>query len=235
MKKLLLLMGLLFANALTASAGPVAPCGSGTLTSFIALGATGCTVGGAQFSNFTVLSGQSFATPISPDAITVNVIDGASGPSLVFLLNVTAGPGDLLEAIFGYQVTGASLVGNALSMSGPTVTGDGAITAVEDKCLNGTFASDVTGCSGTPATLIVFSVDGDSFLSDQLTFPGVPLISVVTDITIDGGLSGTATLNGSVTNEFTTGSGPQPVPEPTSLLLLGSGIYVLNYLRRRQG
>jgi hypothetical protein len=204
------------------------------LSSFIALGSTGCTVGGNQFANFTTLGVSTGATPISPNNITVNLLNGPSGPGLVFQLNLSAGPGQVFETLIAYQVTGAPLIGNTLSITGASATGDGAVTAVEDKCLNGTFGSGVSGCTGTPRTLIVFATEFDSLLSDQLTFGAVPRISVVTDIVIDGGPVGTAALSGSVTNQFRTGAN-QPVPEPATLLLFGSGLYALRRLCRRSG
>ena len=100
---------------------------------------------------------------------------------------------------------GLSFVSNTLSMSGSSVTPDGAVTAVEDKCGGGTFGgSDPSApCSGTLiGPLIVFDIGTIADLTETTSdFAMTSFFDVFTEIAVDGGLDGSASL-GTVTTEF---------------------------------
>jgi len=207
-------------------AAPVA-CVPGTLSDYFAL-SDGCTVGAFQFQNFAQLTTQpAGSSPISPDAVQVMPV--ASG--LAFGVDVSASAGELLEILFGYDVTGSGIAGASLSLSGASAAGDGVVTAVKNFCEGGSFdPGDVTGCTGTGDALIAVALDGLEDLNQSLTiFPIVAMLGVVDDIAVDGGLDGSASLNGSVTNQFVAGA--NPIPEPASAVLVASGI--LGLLRSR--
>jgi len=207
-------------------ATPVA-CVPGTLSDYFAL-SDGCTVGTFQYQNFAQLTTQpAGSSPISPDAVQVMPV--ASG--LAFGVDVSASAGELLEILFGYDVTGSGIAGARLSLSGASAAGDGVVTAVKNVCEGGSFdPGDVTGCSGTGDALIAVALDGLEDLNQSLTiFPIVAMLGVVDDIAVDGGLDGSASLRGSVTNQFVAGA--NPVPEPASAVLVASGI--LGLLRSR--
>jgi len=105
-------------------AAPVA-CVPGTLSDYFAL-SDACTVGAFQFQNFVQLTTQpAGSSPISPDAVQVMPV--ASG--LAFGVDVSASAGELLEILFGYDVTGSGIAGAGLSLSGASAAGDGAVTA----------------------------------------------------------------------------------------------------------
>lgn len=222
-------LALLAALALPwASPALAAPCAPGTLTAYVALGAGGCTLGPASFGDFSDLGAPFGATPISPDA--VQVIPLAPDPSsaqLVFQVNAAASAQQLLEILIGYSVTAPLLKRAQLTLEGSSVTQDGAVTAIEDLCLAGSFGpGGPTGCSGTPETLIVFDAAVDRDLFAGMSFAAVGSLAVVHDIAVDGGLLGTAALT-SATNEFR-------VPEPAAATLLVAAGGLALWLRRRR-
>ena len=110
-------------------AAPVA-CSPGTLTDYVTLG-DGCTVGGFLFDNFTLgTTLPTGATPISPDVVEVTPVPSG----LAFGVDVTADAGELLEILFGYDVSHPAIAGARLAMSGASATGDAAVTAVKNFC-----------------------------------------------------------------------------------------------------
>ena len=210
--------------ALTPASGVAAPvaCSPGTLSDYFA-SSDGCTGGTFLVDHFAPLAPlPTGATPISADS--VRVIPVVSG--LAFTFDVAADAGQLLEILFGYDVTSPAIGGASLAMTGASATGDGVVTAVKNYCEGGVFnPGGVDGCTGLPDALITFAIDGDSDLDESLLiFPTVAFLSVVDDIAVDGGLTGAASLSGSVTNQFVAAAAPNPVPEPTSALLVATGI-----------
>jgi hypothetical protein len=223
MKKLFLYVGTLMLLAIPALANPCVP---GTLQDYISFGSSGCWMGAASFGQFVVLSGQSFATPIDPTAMSVTPIGGAYAPGLQFGVNTSAGAGELFESFFRFTVIGA-LSGASLLLGPGTTTVDGAAIAIEDICADGTFGgNEPLGCSGIADTAITARTESFEYVFDQKAVAG-SFFDVFVDITIDGGLAGSASLE-SVTTQF-----GMAVPEPSAGILLASGIALLGFLRRR--
>jgi len=197
-----------------------ASCVSGTLASYIALGATGCTIGANNLSGFQTLSGLAGAISVSPADVTITPNGGALNPGITVGANASAAAGMQLELLFTYRISGNSYTGISINLADSRATGDGAVSDVNDYCAGGMFGPDgVSGCSGTAGSLVLLNSG-----SDLATFSAVPSLNVTDDLTFDGGTMGSA-AGGSITDRFTA------VPEPFTVLLTAAGIALALGLR----
>jgi hypothetical protein len=219
MKRLILAFALVVCAA---SDGAADPCAADSLAAYIGLGSGGCTIGGNLFSDFGIEPTPDGAIAIDPSAIRVTPLSGSSGVGFEFGLDVAAEAGELLEVLIAYIVSGAPIPAANVALLGSTVGPDGANTAITDLCLGGDSAFF---CTGTPATLLAFDIGDEADLSDLQSFSGTGLIGVVTDVAVDAGLAGSASLEG-VTNLF------RPAPEPSTLLMLAAGLAALAWRGR---
>lgn len=220
---------LLFGTALFLSirVSPAATCGSASLASYLVLGSGGCTIGSETLSNFQIVSGQAGATAIAPGSLSLGPGGGGSDVSLTFTTNQTANTGSLLEAIFTYEISGASFTSSAISLMNSSETVDGAVAEIENFCAGGSFGPDgVTGCTGTAGSLL--TLDGFQN-SDQSSITPTPFVNVTNDFTLDGGTAGSAS-GGVFTNTFTATTA---IPEPCSLLLSVLGVGLVAGIRVR--
>lgn len=196
------------------SAAPLA-CAPGNLADYINLDPDGCTLGNARVFDFIDLGPIGGATGITADQVFVTPFGGATTPGLQFLYEFSAGPFELLESRFEYKLEtpGAMILSALLGMTGSTVAPDGANTVVEEFCTGGDFVADI--CSGSPGTAIVFDIGTDEDLSERLELGLVSSVVMRKDVVIDGGTSGSASLE-AVTNEFVLV--PEPLTGPTLAL-----------------
>ena len=217
----------LFGALLGARATGAATCLPGTLQDYIDLGGAGCTQGGVSFVDFALEPGQSFATPLDPNAVQVTPGGTATAPSLVLTFSSSAGAGQLLESFFRFSASAPALLGAGVAIGGASASGDGAVTAGLDVCAGGSFASDFPDlCTGSAETLVAFLVADDSALADQRAFGGISsFFDVFLDVAVDGGLAGTASL-GTATITL--------VPEPSTAALLALGLALLSRTRGRR-
>jgi len=226
MKGLRTIVSVVLATAGLASA---APCTNGSLASYIALGAGGCTIGSNTLFGFETLSGISGATPIGAANLAISPFGGTMSFGFTATTSQTAGTGSLLESIFTYKISGNSYTGTSIALSGSSETGDGAVTDVQNYCAGGSFGSNgVTGCAAVTGALV--TLDGVQ-QSDMASFAGVSLLSITDDFTLDGGLDGSA-AGGSFTDRFTAGS-VSTIPEPFGFVLTSLGLAIGMLVRRR--
>jgi len=222
-RNLFLFAGLLLITR-AAFAGPCLP---GTLSDYISLGSTGCTLNQVQFFDFFTVPGQPSATIIDPAAIQISPGGLAYAPTLLLTLNTSANAGFLFETFFHFSAMGDPLLGASIALGSPVVTGDGAITGILDVCAGGTFFPDQpSGCTGLPGAAIAFAIGVDSLLSSRLDFPPTSFFDVFVDISIDGGLNGSASLDSASVSATT--------PEPATLLLTALALVCFGTLTRRQ-
>ena len=135
--------------------------------------------------------------PIPTGSIGVSPFGGMLTPGLEFDAGASAGAGELLQARFGYSVESVlagPLIQARLAMTGSSATGDGVATVVGDLCLGEEFSFDVDACFTSTETLIVFDTGMDALLSERRPLPAVATLGVITDISVDGGLSGSAAI-----------------------------------------
>ena len=212
MKQFLSLVSLILAIV---SGSYAAPCGTGSLASYIALGSDGCTIGANTLFDFRTLSGIAGATPISSGAVTLAPLGGNFDPGLSAAVNTTANAGTLLEALFTYKITGNFYTGDSISLTNSSASQDGAVTGIQNFCAGGTFGSSgVTGCTGLAGNLLTLVGVQNQ---DSTLFGPVTLLSVTNDFTLDGGSAGSAS-GGTLTNRFTA------VPEPATFFVTGMSL-----------
>ncbi len=225
-----------FGFSLTGMAAPI--CITDTLSNYVALSSGGCMVGTATVANFSSLGVPTGSTQIPLSSIQVTPLNVAGSPGLQFGLNVNARSGGAQDAVFGFNVTAASITGASLTSTGFSATGNGAATAAKNLCLGGNFAPGmIAGCS-TGATralsnVVIAGALPFSQLTDSTMFSSVSSLGVVDNIAADPGGTGTAAIAGTVTNSFTATGARAAVPEPATMLLFATGFCGVVFLRRR--
>jgi hypothetical protein len=207
-----------------------APCVFGSLEDYIALGGGGCEIEDKTVSGFLDLGVPGSATPILPADIQVTPLLTPGNPGLTFGFGVTAGAGGMLESLFAFSVAvlpgGLGIEAVSLSLLGSVVVPFGANTAL--LC----FGTTDPGCP-TPDPILLFDVGFDSLLTDSREFPPVMTLDLLSDIVVDGGLDGSASLS-SATIRFREVAAA-PVPEPVLWLPVGAVLFALGLIGRPRG
>lgn len=212
MRQALYSLSLLFALGAAASA---ATCGDGFLSSYIALGSAGCTIGNNTLFDFQALSGTGGSTEIAPAAIAIAPVGGTFNPGITVTVSETAAAGDSFEAMFTYRVSGLSYAGSSITLSGSTESPDGGVTDIQNFCAAGIFGPDgVNYCTGFTGSLL--TLDGVQN-QDSASFNAPGFVSLTDDLVISGGVAGSA-AGGTVTDRLTA------VPEPGSWMIIALGL-----------
>jgi hypothetical protein len=207
-------------------------CVSGTLASYIALGSPGCALGSNLLSNFETLSGISGSLPIASSNITVTPLLNAGNVGLLFNLSSNALGGDILEALFSYRISGGSYATASISASGTSVSGNGAVTDIQNLCLGGSFGPDgITGCSTSRTGSLLLLGDG----SAPTSFAAASSLSVTDDLTFDSGGSGSSNRAAGGVFTDSVSSSASSVPEPRTLSLLIVGALSAAFIRFTHG
>jgi uncharacterized protein (TIGR03437 family) len=204
-------VGLIFLAWLGASQMmSAAPCAPGTLASYIALGAAGCTIGNNTLANFTQGSALGGTVNIPPSNLKIVPAGGNANPGIIVTGNVTAASGQVFSTLINYTISGSTYTTDAVTLSNTTATGNGAVTDIQNYCPNGnfqapTFVAQCSGAAGPGSPLLVIG-NGDATANFSATTLGI-----THNLVIDGGLTGTASGAVIVDQFGTSGNSAQSV------------------------
>jgi hypothetical protein len=199
---------------------PASPCvAGGTLSSYEALGATGCTIGPQTVNDFSfnVVSVGGGATAVSDTGITVTPTFGVNFYGVQFAstdFSVTTG---FVNYLIGF--TWDSIPINGMG----DVLDPGDVNILTDGCVGAAFSG--SSCSGTAVSITV----NPSQLTDVVTFSPTGILGITNHISLNAD-EGPASFNGIENDAYVT-------PEPASFLLAGLGFAMLAtvvYLDRRR-
>jgi len=196
-----------------------ASCVSGSLSSYVSLGAAGCSTDALTFSNFVIDTFPgSTAQQIDPAALSINPL--SNGFALLSSSAISASEGQLFGFRLTFDVAGSSLTGGAVAFGpGRSVSGDGVLTAFLD--------------AGSAGNAIAISIDGVDDTPASFTSSATGNYAAFLELGVDGGTAGAASLGPElVTLTFSAGAGVTPVPEPATVVLTLAGLAAL-YARRR--
>ena len=194
------------------------------LRSYINLGAGGCTFNDLKFSNFTYdNSGGTEQIKAADITVGLDSLANSYGPMFAASWDVTNTDVDSkieydVTALNGKQLVGETLLinGAMLSCTCSSPPGDGSIIGTEDTLV---------------ANLGTYMNKENSLESDGAMFGGVKGDSVTTEAFLAAGPFSTASLQ-SMSNLFDVEA--TTTPEPSSVLLLGSGLLIAGCLSRRR-
>ena len=173
-------------------------------TDVTALPGGSCSLGPLVFSDFAV-GGTNPSTVGINGSVTGNSVD------LTFTLSPSIGP---FDTIMVYKVTGATV---GVDMHLGTTSGN--VTITENVCtVNPTLGSNCVAQGGT--LLASYFVNAGGPTADARTYGQQSVVWIKKDINVPSG----ATMSDFVNSHET--------PEPTTYLLIGSGLVALGFVRR---
>jgi hypothetical protein len=218
--------------ASAASATPFVPppvCPTATLDVYLRLPSNGCSVGGIGFGDFafSVVDVGGNATPITASDILVTPSSVGSTRSLTF-----SSPGFSVvgDEFVTYRLAYASdphpiIRGFRDALDAESPTAPGFVTITTNLCLGGVF--DELNClpPATPAFVSVFHAGTTSDLVDSVSFAPLALLGVINTIELRA--------NGANADFTSFTNSEDIVPEPTTWMLIGSGLSAIGLLRAR--
>lgn len=224
MKLTVLLATILVAFASAGKAAPLCVSG-GTMASYEALGAGGCVIGNALFSNF-VYGSTAFGngTAVADTAVFLTTVESTQGPGIIFSSSnwsVSANP-DLPSFV------DSTIKFTVAILDGSPLIGGGILTLSPDSTSGGTGTGGVGETINPSGLMLQVDINGTQVSSQE--FPPTNAVSVLKDLRVSvspgGEGSGFAQIN-SFEEDFSE------APEPVSAVMIGSGLLGLGLWRRR--
>ena len=239
MKKLITLLILTMAFTMSAAAVPIL-CDSGIANVLDLNGGVpddqGCTFGGKTFDQFSV-------STTSPGGAQIGILDAVlraipGGMSVDLIFSVITNPlvlipdvDDPIDILFGYRVRGTELSGIDSAIG----THTGSVSIIENACAEefaGVACGDLLASLAVSTPSLISNADEFSRLVDVFFVRKDIRIGLPIELNITSApLIETHSLSDFENSHHMN---MNQVPEPASLLLLGSGLIGLAFLRRRK-
>jgi uncharacterized protein (TIGR03437 family) len=173
----------------------------------MALGKAGCTIGGNVLANFAQGSALIGTANIPASGLNIFPAGGSSNPGIIVTGNITAGSGQAFSTLINYTITGSTYTSDTIALSNTTATGTGAVTDIQNFCINGDFQAPtfVTQCAAGQATGSPLLVLGNG---EATAIVNATSLGITHNLIIDSGITGTASGAVIVDQFGTTGSTP---------------------------
>jgi PEP-CTERM motif len=213
------------------NAAPVA-CSNGTYADLLGTNpGGGCFIDDKVFSNFmfnATSSGTPAPIPLTSSQVQVNTVsNGTSDIGFQFVFSLAAGTQETNDILLQYTVSTmsglAKITSEHLSETG-NFSGTGSAMVDETLCLGAAFSGG--SCAGATAALKTFSNTNGVVITDAINFAPVSIVGVRKDINTAGFSMGTATMS-------EVGNTVDQIPEPTTMLLMGTGLLFAGIFSRR--
>jgi hypothetical protein len=206
-----------------------ATCTATTLNNYIALGATGCSLGHVVFFGFafTVVASGGGIVPASASDVTVTPVVIDEHYNLNFSsTRFTASGNEFVTYLLGYTVDPHPIITFADELQVESPIFPGLVSVTTELCLNAPFTPS---CTGNPAAAIVFDNGINAQLLDSVVFPPIPPANV---LGVRNNISLQANGSSADFSSFTNSVGF--VAEPSDKLLTGLGVLALFWCFRRR-
>jgi hypothetical protein len=204
-------------------------CTTDTLANYEALGSSGCTIIGERVSDFafSTTSATGGAIPVTADQVNVTPTSPPNECCLTFAsTGFSVSAGQSVQYSLAHKIDDPPIIHGWILLLKDPVMPPALITITSEECLGAAFLGTVCP-TGMTVTNNVFDNGITSVLSDTKFFSPEAIVGVLTTITLDASLGGSASFT-----SFTECG--VLVPEPVSVVLTTTGLILLSLMRSRR-